>query len=187
MTDNMLSSMLVAPPSLWAPPFHETVIIVAGHQKNGSVGFILNRPTNISITDLLETDNQYDPIHTNKPVLFGGPTEKNSGFVIYEHKRGKALGPGFKINSNISISPDRKILEAAASGKLPGRFDLLLGYASWHKGQLNRELSRGEWLHTPFCKELLFDIPHEDRWLRSYEQLGISPFAFMRVKGGAQA
>lgn len=187
MTDSMTSSILVAPPSLLSMPFQESIIILAGHKQNGSLGFILNRPTNLSIKDLMEDEDEYDPIYTNKPVLFGGPVEKNSGFIIYEHKRGKPLAEGFKINSNISISPARKILEEAALGKLTGRFDLLLGYASWSKGQLNRELSRGEWLHTPFCKDLIFDVPHEERWLKSYEQLGIAPYAFMHVKGGAQA
>ncbi len=183
----MTSSMLVAPPSLLFPPFNESVIILAGHQNSGSLGFILNRPTNLSIKDLMEDGEEYDPIHADKPVLFGGPVEKNSGFIIYEHKSGKPLAPGFRISKNISISPARKVLEQAANGNLTGRFDLILGYASWNKGQLKKELSRGEWLHTPFCQDLLFDVPHEDRWLQSYEQLGFAPYAFMHVKGGAQA
>lgn len=187
MTDTIVSSLLVAPPSLLAPPFHESVILLAGHQQNGSLGFMLNRPTNLHVRDLMEDGEEYDPIHTNRPVLFGGPVEKNSGFIIYEHKRNKPLAPGFAISKNISISPARKILEEAALGKLLGRFDLILGCASWSKGQLQRELSRGEWLFTPFCQDILFDVPPEDRWLRSYEQLGVTPLAFQHVKGGAQA
>lgn len=151
------------------------------------MGFILNRPIGITIKDLMEDGEDHDPIHTGKQVLFGGPVEKNSGFIIYEHKNKKPLAPGFMIAGNLSVSPARRLLEDAALGKLPGRFDLLLGYASWSKGQLSRELSRGDWLHTPFCPELIFDVPHEDRWHRSYEQLGIAPYAFMHVPGGAQA
>jgi putative transcriptional regulator len=187
MIDSMTPSMLVAPPSLLAPPFNESVIILAGHQKNGSLGFILNRPIGITIRDLMENPEEHDPIHTDKSVLFGGPVEKNSGFVIYEHEPKKPLAPGFMITSELSISPAKKLLEDAALGKLPGRFDLLLGYASWSKGQLRRELSRGDWLHTPFCPELIFDVPHEDRWHHSYDHLGIAPYAFMHVPGGARA
>lgn len=187
MKDSMTPSMLVAPPSLLEPPFNESVIIIAGHQKNGSLGFILNRPIGITIKDLMEDSDDIDPIHTDKPVLFGGPMEKNTGFVIYEHPSKKPLAPGFMITKNLSISPSRKILEDAAIGKLPGRFELLLGYASWNKGQLTQELSRGDWLHTPFCLDLVFDVPHEDRWYRSYEHLGFAPYAFMRVPGGAKA
>lgn len=181
------ASMLVAPPSLLSQPFNESVIILAGHQKNGSVGFMLNRPIGITIKDLMENGDDFDPFHIDKPVLFGGPVDKNSGFIIYEHEDEKPLAPGFAITENLSISPARKLLEEGALGNLPGRFDLILGYASWSKGQLNRELSRGEWLHTPFSLELIFDVPPEERWLRSFEQLGIAPYAFMHVPGGAKA
>jgi putative transcriptional regulator len=187
MLDSMTPSMLVAPPSLSSPPFNECVIILAGHQKNGSLGFILNRPIGITIKDLMNDDAEHDPIHTSKPVLFGGPVEKNSGFIIYEHDDDNPLAPGFMLTNNLSISPAKSLLDDAALGKLPGRFDLLLGYASWSKGQLSRELSRGEWLHTPFCLDLVFDVPHEERWQRSYEQIGIAPYAFVHVPGGAKA
>lgn len=187
MTDSMTPSMLIAPPSLLAPPFNESVIILAGHQSNGSLGFILNRPIGITIKDLMEEDEEQDPIHTEKPVLFGGPVEKNSGFILYEHEAEKPLAPGFMITNNLSISPARKLLVDAALGRLPGRFDLLLGYASWRKGQLNRELARGDWLHTPFSLELVFDVPPEERWLHSYDLLGVAPYAFMHVPGGARA
>ena len=187
MANTMTPSLLIAPPSVTEQPFNESVIILAGHQKDGSLGFILNRPIGITIKDLMDDGEEYDPIHTNKPVLFGGPVEKNSGFIIYEHSRNKPLAPGFMLTQTLSISPARKLLEEAALGNLPGRFDLLLGYASWSKGQLWRELSRGAWLHSPFCKKLIFDVPHEDRWQQSYEFMGVAPYAFTHVPGGAQA
>ncbi len=106
MTDKMAPAMLVAPPSLMSPPFNEWVIILAGHQLDGSLGFILNRPSGITIGDLME--DEYDAPHTDKPVLFGGPVEKNAGFIIYEHEEQRPLAPGFMITDNLSISPARK-------------------------------------------------------------------------------
>jgi putative transcriptional regulator len=135
----------------------------------------------------MEDEELHDPIHTEKPVLFGGPVEKNSGFLLYEHEDEDPLAPGFMITDNLSISPARKLLDDAAQGLLPGRFELLLGYSAWSKGQLKQELSRGDWLHTPFSMELIFDVPPEERWLRSYEFLGIAPYRFVHVPGGAQA
>lgn len=187
MPRSIAPSMLIAPPRLTEQPFSESVIILAGHQKNGSLGFILNRPIGITIKDLMDDGEDHDPIHTSKPVLFGGPVEKNSGFIMYEHPRNKPLAPGFMVTQTLSISPARRLLEEGAVGQLPGRFDLLLGYASWTKGQLMKELSKGAWLHMPFQKKLLFDIPHEDRWQSSYELIGIRPYNFMHVPGGAQA
>ncbi|HXW53155.1 MAG TPA: YqgE/AlgH family protein [Myxococcota bacterium] len=187
MKNSIAPSILIAPPALLAPPFNESVIIIAGHQTNGSLGFMLNRPIGVTIRDLMEHGDDCDPIHTEKPVLFGGPVDKNSGFVMYEHEKNKPLAPGFMVAQGLSISPARKLLEEAASGNLPGRFDLMLGYASWNKGQLNRELSRGDWLQTSFSLELIFDTPPEERWLKAFEYLGIAPYAYMHVPGGAQA
>lgn len=183
----MTPSMLIAPPSILTPPFNGSVIVLAGHQKNGSLGFILNHPIGITILDLMEQKSYSDNIYANKVILFGGPVEKNFGFIMYEHDKGEMLAPGFMITETLSISPSKQLLIDATEGKLPGRFDLLLGYASWSKGQLDRELSRGDWLHTPFCPELIFDIPPEERWQHSYELLGIAPYAFIHVRGGAKA
>jgi putative transcriptional regulator len=187
MAEKMTPSFLIAPPWLTNELFQESVIILAGHQKNGSLGFILNRPIGIAIKDLMELKVKCDPILTERPVLFGGPVEKNSGFIMYEHSSKKPLAPGFMLSTTLSISPARKLLEEGVLGRLPGRFELLLGYASWTKGQLQKELSEGAWLHAPFTKKLLFDIPHEDRWQSSFDMLGVRPYNFMYVPGGAQA
>ena len=89
--------------------------------------------------------------------------------------------------ARISISPSRDILQSAARGQLPGRFELLLGYAGWAAKQLEHELERGSWLHAPFDAELLFDVPLDDRWDETYKRLGLAPYAFQNVRGGAQA
>lgn len=188
MKRTIIPSMLVAPPSLLSSPFSGSVIIMAGHQKNGSLGFILNQPINqLTISDLLDESEKQEMINTEKPVFFGGPVEKNSGFVLYEHKNKKPLAPGFRLAKGISISPSLKLLEDGAKGNLPGRFELLLGYSLWSQGQLNKELSLGNWLHLPFCPKILFDVPPEDRWQKCFDNLGIQPYAFINVPGGAQA
>jgi putative transcriptional regulator len=187
MANDMTPSLLVAPPSLLSPPFDESVIILAGHENDTYTGFILNRPIGITINNLLSPASDQDLFFTDRPVLFGGPSSKNSGFVLYEHKKKSPLAPGFSISRTLSISPSRRLLDDGARGDLPGRFDLLLGCSFWAKGQLTRELSRGEWLHIPFCPEIIFDVPPEDRWLHAYKHLGIKPYAFMQVPGGAQA
>jgi len=89
-------------------------------------------------------------------------------------------GPGLSL-------ADGLIQQQPARGALPGRFDLLLGYAGWAPQQLEAELERGSWLHAPFDAELLFDVPVVTRWDETYARLGVSPTAFMTVPGGAQA
>jgi len=178
--------LLIAPPNLSDPSFRNSVIALASHEPEGAMGYIISRPTQITIYELL-SDLSITPKIKNKKVLFGGPVSRNSGFVVYKHKKNKPLGPGISINSNMSISPAREVLEMATQGKLRNHFELILGYAGWGPNQLDQELKTGGWLHTPFYPEILFDVPIFERWAYVFERLGVSPLGFMSVKGGAQA
>lgn len=150
------------------------------------MGFIVNKPSAVRLHQLL-TELEIAAVVSDRAVLIGGPVGGTSGFVMYEHARGRPLAPGIEVSESISLSPSRELLAAGARGDLPGRFDLLLGYAGWAPAQLEGELERGAWLHAPFDAELLFDVPAADRWQETYERLGISPDGFMTVPGGAKA
>ncbi|MFT6581902.1 MAG: putative transcriptional regulator [Alphaproteobacteria bacterium] len=45
-----------------------------------------------------------------------------------------------------------------------------LGYAGWGKGQLEQELTRGNWAIAPATAEILFDLSYSDKWRRAYDQ-----------------
>jgi putative transcriptional regulator len=176
----------LAPPPLTDPNFDRTLVLLAVHEPGGSMGFVVNRASDLKLHALLR-ELEIAPTVDDKQVLIGGPVSGFSGFVMYEHDDGRPLGPGIDVSSSISISPSREILEAGARGNLPGRFDLLLGYAGWAPLQLEGELERGAWLHAPFDAELLFEVPMGDRWDETYKRLGLAPYSFMSVPGGAQA
>ena len=186
MANSITPSMLVAPASKFNPPFDESVIVLAGQRNDLVVGFILNRPIGLTVNNLLDHEEELSS-NCDKPILFGGPSKKNSGFIMYEHDKKTPLAKGFMISSTVSISPSLTLLKKAINGELDGRFELFLGCSTWRKEQLFAELSKGEWLHTPFCHELLFDIEPEQRWSFSFKNLGISPYSFVSVAGGAQA
>ncbi|MDA0712548.1 MAG: YqgE/AlgH family protein, partial [bacterium] len=117
----------------------------------------------------------------------GGPVSSNSGFLLYEHAKNKPLTAGLALCETISITPSRDLLDTAAMGKLPGRFELILGYTGWGPGQLENEICEGSWFNLPFSADIIFDIPFKERWHQTFSQLGVSPYAFMNVPGGAQA
>jgi putative transcriptional regulator len=177
---------LIAPPPLADPNFDRSVVLLTAHEEDGSMGFIINRQSDISLHALLvELDIQ--PTIADRFVLIGGPVGGAAGFVLYEHDDGRPLAPGIEVSRGLSITPAKDILERGAKGELPGRFDLILGYAGWGPGQLDDELERGGWLHAPFDAELLFDVPMASRWDETYARLGVSPLGFINVPGGAQA
>ena len=187
MADDKLSpGFLLAPPPLSDPNFDKTLVLLAAHEATGSMGFVVNRASEMMLHTLLQ-ELEISPAIADRRVMIGGPVSGFSGFVLYEHAIGHPLAPGINVSDTISLSPSREVLETAARGQLPGRFDLLLGYAGWAPAQLEEEIERGSWLHAPFDAELLFDVPLEERWEETYARLGVNPMGFVNVRGGAQA
>lgn len=183
----MAPGFLVASPAVAkGPDFTNTVVALGVHEQNGALGFIINRPTDISLHSIVQ-DLGLEPRVPDRPVLFGGPASYNTGFVLYEHPKNCPIAPGFSLSDTVSVSPSRALLQEAIAGKLPGHFELLLGYVTWESGQLETEMERGGWLSTTFSPGVIFDTPACNRWSHAVHCLGISPLAFVRVRGGAQA
>lgn len=174
----------IAPCLLMSMP--DTVMLLALHQEDSAMSFILNRQTQLSFHELM-ADLGIKPKIQNRRVLWGGPVSKNSGFLLYEHARNKPLDQGLRITDTLSISPSKKLLERAAMGEIKNRFDLILGYVGFGPAQLERELNSGTYLHTSFYEEIVLQTPLSERFEHAFGQLGVLPIAFMNVSGGAQA
>jgi putative transcriptional regulator len=185
--DALAPGFLIAPPPLADANFDRTLVLLAAHETGGgSLGFILNRVARYRLHELL-VDLEIECGVDNRDVLASGPVARSSGFVLYEHPAGAPVGDGMVITATLSVTPSRDVLELAAAGRLPGRFDLLLGYAGWAPHQLEDELRRGSWLHAPFDPALVFDVPIPRRWDEAWARLGLDPAGFVAVRGGAQA
>lgn len=177
--------LLVAPPSMLDPDFKNSVILLATHEAQGAIGYIISRAANVSFHELLG-NLSIRPKIADQMVLFGGPVSQYSGFVVYRHRINKPRAPGMVLSKNISVTPARQVLEDAAAGKIK-TFELILGYAGWGPAQLEEEIARGQWIHAPFYPEVLTDVPCTERWNYVFERMGISPYSFVTVAGGAQA
>ena len=94
--------LLIAPPSLQDPNFKEAVVVVCVNESEGAMGFILNRPSELKLHEILK-DLEIDPIVGDRKVLAGGPVSNYAGFIMYEHDYGEPLAPGIEITKSISI------------------------------------------------------------------------------------
>src|SRR4051812_20399864 len=122
VNDKIIPGFLVAPPPMGDPNFDHTLVLMAMHDENGSLGFVINRKSNLSLHTLLK-ELEIAPPTADRPVLGGGPVSASPGFVLYEHDAGKPLPPGVEVTSRLSLSPSKEVLTAAAQGQLPGRFE----------------------------------------------------------------
>jgi putative transcriptional regulator len=197
----MAQHYLVAMPTLTDPQFGGTVIYLAEHTPKGAMGLVVNRVSDMTLGMLFdridvspaanaphaiavpEADSTAAPL-ADAPVYLGGPVQTDRGFVLHEPV-GK-WSSTLVINDLIGLTSSRDILEAAASGRGPGRMFVSLGYAGWEAGQLDQELAANAWLTVPAADtSLIFDIPPDDRFAYAFRILGVDPIHFSGAAGHA--
>ena len=78
--------LLIAMPNLDDSYFYRTVIYICEHNEKGSMGLVINQPTDLSIAELgakmnfmMVTDRTYN----DKLVLAGGPVNIDRGFILH--------------------------------------------------------------------------------------------------------
>ncbi|MCC5810089.1 MAG: YqgE/AlgH family protein [Ectothiorhodospiraceae bacterium] len=173
MADSLNNHFLIAMPSLDDPNFQRTVTYVCEHNDDGALGIVINRPTDITLGELLEhMDIQpgSDRI-ANQVVYMGGPVQRERGFVL--HPPGDDWDSSLRVSESIVVTTSRDILAAIAEGAGPDRYLVALGYAGWGGGQLERELGQNAWLSGPADADIIFHRENEQRWQAAATLLGV--------------
>ncbi len=171
--DNLTHHFLIAMPGLADPFFAKTVTYLCQHNREGALGIIVNRPSELTLGDIMQ---QMDIDITEEgvgrmPIYFGGPVQPERGFVL--HEPFGHWDSTLRIAPTISLTTSRDILEAISVGKGPRKALVALGYAGWGQGQLEREMVDNAWLSSPADKSILFDVASAQRWKAAAELMGI--------------
>ena len=164
---DLQGQFLIAMPQL-EDYFQNTVVYMCEHNEQGSMGLVINQPTDLSIAELYSKMNfmmKNDRTFSNELVLAGGPVHSERGFILHK-KAAKEFEHSYKIT-------DEKYLVA-------------LGCASWTAGQLEQEIADNTWLVAPASDTILFETIYEDRYPAANQLLGINPhnFVFSQVGHG---
>ena len=133
--------LLIAEPSLTGDvSFNRSVVLLAEHNDEGSVGFILNKPLSYSINDLVEE------IEMPFPVFNGGPVEQDNLYFI--HKVPDLIPNSVEISDGIYWGGDFEItVMLVNSGKISQKdIRFFLGYSGWASLQLDQELDSKSWI-----------------------------------------
>ena len=180
--------LLVAMPGMVGGSLADTVIFICEHNADGALGVVINRPTDLSLGDLLqriELESNADlGERAELAVHFGGPVQTDRGFVLHspvgDYSSSISLG-------EVALTTSRDILEEVAAGEGPERLLITLGYAGWGAGQLEDEMGKGAWLHVDADEQLdiLFSTPASDRYQAALAQLGIDPIMLTGKAGNA--
>jgi len=187
-TDLDVPSLLVALPQVQDPFFRKSVVLLIHHSEEGSLGLIVNRPTGISVRDILEGMEIEWAGEAAAMTHFGGPVQPQLGTVLFstlaegvDGPSGNGGGSGdggptaaSEIASGISLTQHIGDLGRLAA-RPPERFRLLLGYAGWGEGQLVEEIVRNDWLTAPVAAEIVFAPDPEEAWAGAVRSVGVDP------------
>ena len=173
---NLTNHFIIAMPGLADPIFEKSVSFICQHTDDGAMGLTINRPTDIPFSELLSQLNipLQDNTLASLPVYLGGPVDTGHGFILHSNETGfDNWSQTMKINDQISLSSSKDILVAIANGHGPSNFLIMLGYAGWGSGQIEREMEENSWLNVPADSEIIFNTPYEKRWESAAQSLGI--------------
>ncbi len=170
----LTNHLLIAMPKLADPYFFRSVTYIFEHSEKGAMGIVINQPIlNISLGNIFEEMHIVCDIQEIKKrsVLSGGPVRQERGFVL--HNKGSVWKSTVDISDTISVTTSPDILDAIAHNQGPPKTLFALGYASWQKGQLEKELLQNAWLYGEATPKILFDTPYQDRWRLAAKTMGI--------------
>lgn len=151
--------LLVAEPSILNDDsFNRAIILLTEHTQNNSVGFILNKPLQYNLKDLLPEINCFFNIYQ------GGPVEQDNLYFV--HRIPELLDDSIEVANGIFWGGNFKQLKKLLNEGLIEKSDIrfFLGYSGWDKEQLQTELKTKSWFVTENNFENIFSNNEENLW-----------------------
>lgn len=180
--------LLIAAPPLGDPNFERSVVLLAAHGPDGAFGWVINGKAVMSVSELLvRAEVTERRVELPGMVRFGGPVSQDQIWLVYPaDERLEDVEGQFEVADGVVATASKTVLERLAAGASMPRVAGFAGYAGWAAGQLESEIRVGGWLPTAVDPSIVFDVPVDQAWARSYERLGTSPIAFVsRTVGSA--
>jgi len=144
-------NVLLAEPFMMDSNFRRAAIVLCEHDEEGTVGFIMNKPIDVNITDLIPDFPSFDGA-----LHFGGPVATDS--IHYIHNVGDLLDESIRVGNGMYWGGNFEKLKFLIDAKLisPANIRFYVGYSGWSNGQLTEELSSGSWVVADMHPNYLF-------------------------------
>lgn len=172
MLDSLRGQFLVAGRNLRDQNFFKTIVLMVEHDGSGAMGLVVNRPSAMPVSQALFP--HFEIPETEEVVFAGGPVDERALFVL--HNQPKFMGgesavvPGMYIGTSAEVFEE--VIHAVEAGGSDLRFRIFAGCAGWGPGQLEEELSRGDWYLHPASAEHVFNEDPYELWDVIVKQLG---------------
>jgi putative transcriptional regulator len=179
---SLKNQFLLAMPGLTGTYFGNSVTYICEHNEDGAMGIMVNRPTDVSLVELLSQlgiRTGSTPVEVS--IMEGGPVQADRGFIL--HTDDQHFESSLDLQNGLMLTTAREVLEAIAAACGPRDYLVALGYAGWQGGQLEAELLENAWLTCPADQEVLFHTPYAERVTKAAAALGID-FSLMSGHAG---
>lgn len=159
---------LVATRALDDSHFGRTVVYLLDHGDDGTLGLIVNRPGDSSLSEAVpELAEAGAAAHG---LYYGGPVGLPVIMMLARGDRG--LDGMASVVDDVYVSTDRDAIEAAlAAGRSASELRFYIGYSGWAGGQLEAEFERGSWHLVPADTDAVFSGDVDGLWQQLIEQL----------------
>lgn len=159
--------VLLSEPFMLDPNFKRAAVLLVDHSKEGSIGFVLNRESDVRIDELVDDFPEFDA-----PVYIGGPVGRDT--VHYLHRRGDLLEGSDPIIKGIWWGGDYERMKFLIRQGLIGKSDVrfFVGYSGWSEDQLEEEMAHGSWVTAKMDPNYLFKSPSDTLWSQVMDHKG---------------
>lgn len=163
---SLKGQLLIASTRLLDPSFAQAVVLMVQHNKDGAMGLVLNRQTDLAVREAWSQVSQ-SPCVREENLYVGGPCE---GVLMALHPFASASQ--VEVFEGLHFATETQHMEwLLQQGEAPMRF--FVGYAGWSAGQLETEMEAGSWIVTPATLDRVF-MPEDAQWQRIKRELAIA-------------
>jgi len=158
--------IIISEPFLPGNFFSRSTVLLVDYSANGAVGFILNKPIDNQIQELISIHPDFKP-----EVFVGGPVGNDNLFYI--HTLGDMIPGSVRVMDELYWGGDFDELKSAiALGKAKhDQIKFFVGYSGWSAGQLDDEITENSWLVTEAdIKQIMKS--NQNFWLESVMKAG---------------
>lgn len=162
-----VGKILLSEPLLLDPNFSRTVIVLTEHNDTGSVGFVLNKPVNLILKDVIEEFPEFDAT-----LYVGGPVDNDR--LYYIHTLGDKLTDSKEFMPGLYWGGDFDELKALIDTNQIGPNDIRFfsGYSGWAKGQLEGEIKEKSWIVASANADQIMNPDASELWKNLMSSLG---------------
>ncbi|RRO13732.1 YqgE/AlgH family protein [Saccharopolyspora rhizosphaerae] len=175
-------TLLVAAPQLMDKNFRRTVVYVIHHRAEGTLGVVLNRPSEVAVHEVLPKWGDHATLPQS--LFVGGPVEQRTAICLATLRAGEdvsAIDGMVGVRGPVGMVDLDGDPDALAPRTRGLRF--FAGYAGWDAGQLAGEIERGDWLVVPALPDDVIADPDTELWSRVLRRQG-PPLAFLATHPG---